>query len=113
MNKRIYVCGPMAGKDNLNRAAFDAAAAMITSRGDTPVIPHTIPVYEHEGPCKPVYGKPGAEGGHDGGCFLRGDIAVMVMCEGIYRLKGWRSSYGAHTESAVAKMLLIPIEDEA
>lgn len=109
---RIYICGPMAGKPNQNREAFDAAAEVIRARGAEPLLPHDILPYAHDGECVPVYGYKGAEGSHDGGCYLRGDIASMVMCDSIYRLKGWQYSLGALAESQVAELLMIPIEDE-
>jgi len=110
---RVYICGPIAGHPDLNRASFERAAAFLKERGDTPVNPHDIPVWEHEGECPPVYGykNPGAE--HDGGCYLRTDIAVMVTCERIYRLKGWQKSFGASKEVIVAELLKMFVEDEA
>lgn len=108
---RVYVCGPMAGKPNLNRAAFDKAAAAIRARGDEPVIPHDLAPYKHDGECGVVYGHKG-DHPHDGGCYVRGDIAVMVMCDSVYRLKGWENSLGAGIETSIANLLAIPIEDE-
>lgn len=108
----VYICGPMAGKPELNAEEFTRAAAIIIGRGDVPRVPHDLSPYKHPGrECALVYGTKGAEGEHDGGCYLRGDIAVMVMCDSIYRLPGWFYSRGARIESEIAGQLLIPIED--
>lgn len=112
MSKKVYICGPMAGKPNLNLEAFESAAAVVKERGDEPVIPHGIPPYKHKGFCSTVYGYTIDGKRHEGGCYLRGDVAVMVMCDSIYRLRGWGASKGASIESDIASILGIPIEDE-
>ena len=87
---RAYVCGPMAGKPGLNADQFEKARWLVEQRGHEAVVPHNLSPYTHDGPCGVVYGPgKGAEAEHDGGCYLRGDIAVMVMCEYVFRLPGW------------------------
>ena len=107
----IYICGPMAGYPDLNRAAFDEAAALIEARGDRPLVPHDVGVREHADPCPAVYGDtPAAQGDHDGGCYLRADLAFMVHCDSLYVLPGWSRSRGAQIEVLLARLLRIPIE---
>ncbi len=117
---KVYICGPMAGRPNLNREAFERAAAVIRARGDEPVIPHDLlvshPVREHDGDCVPLYGYratlPDGTLGHDGGCYVRNDLSVMVLCDSIYRLHDWGTSTGAGIETRVADLLRMPIETE-
>ena len=71
----VYISGGMAGYDGLNEPAFRAAAQTILDRGDAPLVPHDIKPHRHPGrECAPVYGAEAAEGGHDGGCYLRADF---------------------------------------
>ncbi len=107
----IYICGPMAGYPDLNRTAFDEAAALIEARGDRAVVPHDVGVREHDGPCPAVYGdKPAAQGDHDGGCYLRADLAFMVDADAVHVLPGWSRSRGAQIEVLLARLLRIPIK---
>lgn len=108
---RVYICGPMAGKPGLNADEFERARWVVEQLGQTAVVPHTLSPYQHDGDCPPVYGTKGAQDQHDGGCYLRGDIAVMVLCEYVYRLPGWEKSKGATIETAIAQALGIPIVD--
>lgn len=41
-NKVAYIAGPITGRINLNRGAFDDAAALIRKAGLIPVIPHDL-----------------------------------------------------------------------
>ena len=114
LNTYAYICGPMAKRANLNREAFEQAAEVIRRRNHVPVIPHEIPAVEHPGrECPTYYGYRAGQSGHDPGCFLRGDIAVMVKCHYIYRLEGWEDSVGATAETKIAEILKMTIEDEA
>ena len=107
----IYICGPMAGYPDLNRTAFDEAAALIEARGDRAVVPHDVGVREHDGPCPSVYdGQPAAQGDHDGGCYLRADLAQMVDADAVHVLPGWSRSRGAQIEVLLARLLHIPIK---
>lgn len=114
---RAYVCGPMAGHPGLNADQFAKAEWLIAQRGEDAVVPHNLGPYEHPHleECSPVYGHraelPDGTLGHDGGCYLRGDVAVMVMCDYIFRLPGWEGSRGAKIETRIAAHLGIPVED--
>lgn len=112
LRRKGYIMGPIAGKPDGNRAAFLKAANLILNRGEIAVNPHDIPPWEHPGrECPSVYGYPSGEG-HDGGCHFRADIAEMVTCNFIYRLKGWNRSKGAMIEYGIATKLGLEIEDE-
>lgn len=110
--QRAYICGGMAGRPNMGLELFMDAAAEVEATGTEAVVPHSLTPYQHDGPCAPVYGKGvGAEPDHDGGCYLRGDIAVMVLCDYVYRLPTWHGSKGAGIECGLAEHLGIPIVD--
>ena len=108
----VYISGPMAGYDGLNEVAFRAAAQTILDRGDAPLVPHDIKPHWHPGrECAPVYGAEAAEGGHDGGCYLRADLADMLkVADSLYVLPGWSRSRGAQIEVLIARLLGMPIE---
>lgn len=108
----VYISGPMAGYDGLNEVAFRAAAQTILDRGDAPLVPHDIKPHWHPGrECAPVYGSEAAEGGHDGGCYLRADLADMLkVADSLYLLPGWSRSRGAQIEVLIARLLHMSIE---
>ena len=111
MSRRVYIAGPMAGHDDLNIPAFEAAEHLLTARGYTPVSPHRVPPVEHaDGNC-PDYGYfPGehATGHTSSACFMRPDIEALLTCDAIYLLDGWETSRGACVEAAVARAVGIP-----
>lgn len=108
----VYISGGMAGYDGLNEVAFRAAAQTILDRGDAPLVPHDIKPHQHPGrECAPVYGAEAAEGGHDGGCYLRADLADMLkVADSLYLLPGWSRSRGAQIEVLIARLMHISIE---
>lgn len=112
MTAVVYVSGPMAGYEGLNEVAFRAAAQTILDRGDAPPVPHDIKPHWHPGrECAPVYGAPAAEGGHDGGCYLRADLAdLLQVADSLYVLPGWSRSRGAQIEVLIARLFRIPID---
>lgn len=112
MSRTVYLCGPMAGRADLNEPAFRATQNAIAASGDVPLVPHDIKPHWHGAqPCAPVYGAPGAESGHDGGCYLRADLAALLrLADAVYCLPGWSRSRGAQIEVLIARLLRIPIE---
>ena len=119
MKRFVYITGPIAGMPNDNREAFSRAQYEIDFGDASPnplewmaVNPHLIPPWNHEGSCPRVYGKRPDTVGHDGGCHLREDIARLVRCHAIYRLKGWEHSRGAKIEVELAEKLGLEIWDE-
>ena len=110
---RIYIAGPMTGHDDLNEPAFRAAAELLRREGHDPTIPHDITPREHDGhPCPTTYAA--AEAEHDAACYLRADLAWLVMhADAIYFLPGWQHSRGARHERYVAEACGIPIRFDA
>ena len=98
-----YVCGPIAGHPDLNEPAFREAMSTIAAGGDALLVPHDIKPHWHMGDCAPVYGSPAAQGGHDGGCYLRADIAAFLrVADAVYCLPSWTRSRGAQIEVLTA-----------
>jgi Domain of unknown function (DUF4406) len=86
--KTIYISGPITGKRNLNRAAFESAASTVSGFGLTPVNPHDL--------CKPEWGWQQC---------MRKDVEELTKCDAILMLKGWRHSKGARLEMYIASEL--------
>ena len=94
---RVYIAGPIKGKPDGNRAAFQAAAAHMARCGYTAVNPHDVAPHQHPGECPP--GPSAGEGSeHSAACHLRTDLAAMLSCDAILLLFGWEYSTGARAE---------------
>ena len=81
---KVYISGAMTGKPDFNWPAFETARALVTAKGHDPVLP--VPY---------VDGKKYEE-------YLRDDLKLLLECDGIYMLEGWRESNGARLEHMVA-----------
>lgn len=104
----VYIAGGMAGHPDLNERAFRAAVQSILDRGDAPLVPHDVKPHWHPGR---DYGSEAAEGGHDGGGYLRADLAdLLKVADQVFVLPGWSRSRGAQIEVLIARLLHIPIE---
>ena len=86
--KKVYISGPITGKRNLNRAAFESAAGTVSGLGLAPINPHDL--------CEPEW---------DWSKCMRADIAGLCECDAILMLKGWRHSKGARLEMYIASEL--------
>lgn len=100
---RVYIAGPMAGIFDGNRQAFKERAEKLRLAGHEPVNPWDIFPEDHTGPC--IGGTASNETGHQYGCNLRADIAVMMFCDAVTFLPGWQNSKGASTEEHVARSI--------
>jgi hypothetical protein len=87
----LYIAGPMTGYAEHNFPAFHAAAADLRAQGHEVVSPA-------EQPWNDVLT-------HPWDYYLRRDLAVMLGCEGVALLPGWRASKGARLEAYVATEL--------
>lgn len=103
---RAYIAGPVAGRPDLNRPAFRAAAVALSLKGYEPVNPHDIPPWQHEGPCPPSYAV--SDSGHSTACHLRTCMAAVCGCDVVVLLPGWMDSTGANYERALAEITGIP-----
>lgn len=80
---KVYISGPMTGKKDLNRKAFNDAEKHLKELGNEVVNPHNYPVDSYE-------------------VCMKRDIALLLDCDVIYLLEGWSKSRGAKVEYAVA-----------
>lgn len=97
--KRLYLIGPVTGKPNDNREAFEEAAVRLEADGYIVNIPHDY-----------------VNLGEDWGFCMRRSITAMLTIDhsgasffdGIAMLDGWKNSRGAKIEKQVAEVLGIP-----
>ncbi len=94
---KVYVSGPMSGYVDFNRPAFHAAASRLRAKGYDVVNPaeldETHPLPEDASHAE----------------FLRRDVRLLVDCDLIYLLPGWKHSKGAAGEKAVADLCGIDV----
>lgn len=82
---RLYVIGPVTGRENLNREAFENAKERLWDAGYDVLIPHDVvpPDASHEQ-------------------AMRLSIKAMLGCGGVAALTDWDESRGAKLEREVA-----------
>jgi nucleoside 2-deoxyribosyltransferase len=83
---RVYIAGPVTGRENDNREAFHIAAADLSARGFIPVLPHQF-----------VRPREGWEQ------IMRNLLPIMLACDAVYALRDWEKSQGARLEVYVAQ----------
>lgn len=86
---KVYVSGPMTGLPGNNFEAFNAVAAELREAG-----------YDVEDPADK-----GIVPGWTWEDYLRFDLGVLVKCDQVATLPGWRKSRGARLEVRVATAL--------
>lgn len=109
---RIYISGPMTGKPDLNRPAFDAAEKRLSAQGHFVINPHRFSELfgTAEELAKSFHGLYMLEQvGVNSICSPRlaravmdADLAAVRSCDAIYLLRGWESSRGAKKELSEA-----------
>ena len=87
---RIYVAGPVTGRENRNIEAFEAARQRLCleHKGATVLIPHWF-VSETANWQR----------------AMRASIETLVKCDCIALIPGWRGSKGARMEAGIARQL--------
>lgn len=105
--RKIYICGPITGYPDGNKAEFNEASERINAAiGFTAVNPHTICAGIVEGKSdeelksKQLWKE----------CMVA-DIKVLVDCDLLVTLPGCKTSKGAQVEIELAKGLGIPVYD--
>lgn len=107
---KLYVAGPMRGRQHFNFPAFDAACARLRSMGHIPIGPQEL-----DRIC-----------GIDEFTFTDSDITredmknfmirdllmILTEADGICVLPGWELSIGSLAEVALARVLRLPVYDE-
>lgn len=98
---RVYIAGPMTGKENHNFPEFRRAARALREAGYEVVSPVEINGEHEDKPSEP-WAK-----------CMRRDIAALMTCDGVALLPDWETSRGALLEHYVATTVGIwckPIE---
>ena len=96
---RIYVSGPMKGKINLNKEAFDEAARRWEEAGCEVINPHDYPLERRDGETdEELYER-----------YMLQDFLLIGRCDAIQLLPGWSQSMGAIRELKRAKRLGLEI----
>lgn len=88
---KIFISGPITGKNNYNRSAFATAEGMLSDQGHTVLNPsnHT-PIVDPESITHAAY--------------LNICKAMIDCCDAIYMLNGWQDSKGANIERDYAML---------
>ena len=96
---RIYISGPMTGKANLNKRAFDEAAKRWEEAGCEVINPHDYPLECRDGETdEELYER-----------YMLQDFLLIGRCDAIQLLPGWSQSMGAIRELKRAKRLGLEI----
>jgi hypothetical protein len=105
MRGPVYLAGPMTGYEGFNFPAFRAATARLRGLGIDVRSPHEWDEDENGGRA-PTIGeaKPWSY-------YLRRDLHLLLECEAVAVLPGWRDSKGATLEVHVASALGMPVLD--
>jgi hypothetical protein len=94
--RKYYLAGPMTGLPEYNFPAFDEAAQLLRAWGFDVLSAHEV---DH-GETPESRGK--TKGYFD---YLRASIFVLLKCNTIILLPGWRDSRGCQAEYYVARTL--------
>lgn len=93
---RVYIAGPMSGLPEFNFPAFHDAAERWRVHGHDAVNPAEL----DDGDTTKPYGY-----------YIKRDLLLLLDCEAIAMLPGWRNSRGANLELLVAEALGLPVYD--
>lgn len=96
---KLYLAGPMRGHPNDNYAAFEEAARGLRGWGHEVVSPH-------EGDAAAGF-TPEVDSGTK--AYMARDLPLVLSCEAIVVLPGWRKSAGAQIEVFVARRCGMPL----
>lgn len=89
----VYISGPMSGLPESNYPAFNEVANHLRLLGYPVINPADF----------------GSTLNHSWSQCLARDLAVLVHCEVVVKIKGWQNSKGAILECHVAEKLGMPI----
>lgn len=113
---KVYIAGPMTGYADYNVDAFDDAQTRWIMKGHeahTPFESSDVVWQRHHGRGF----APGKDRCEYGDTILREifaeDVKLLLSCDAIALLPGWRKSRGANVELAVARLFGLTIFDAA
>jgi hypothetical protein len=135
MTTRIFISGPITGKPNLNREAFNAEERLLREAGYETFNPHSIAppedLYEECGCCNGtgwIIRDPDIGTDQECGCengsirsetqrtdeqiwryYMRVCVGQIPLCDGMRMLPDWQNSRGSVWEHRIAKMLGLEI----
>jgi hypothetical protein len=89
---KIFISGPMTGYEDYNRPAFFHMEDVLTKAGWDVANPANNGVHENQ----PFY------------VHLRADFKMLLKCDAIFSLDGWKDSPGATMEYLVARNCGMP-----
>lgn len=89
---RLYVSGPVTGMADLNRPAFERAAAVLEAAGHSALLPHWF-----------------VPPGSDWQSAMRRCVETLARCDGVALLPGWERSRGANAECDLAIAIGMPV----
>ncbi len=93
---RIYIAGPMTGLPEFNFPEFVLVARILRSKGFEVFNPAEVE----------------AINGYPYEYYMRKDLTLLIQCDEIFLLKGWRKSKGARLEYRIAKILKMKITEQ-
>ena len=94
----LYLCGPVTGLPDYNRAAFAATAAQLEAAGFSVINP------AERGADQPGWGW---------AQYLRRAIRQMLVCDAVAVLDGWEASRGANVEVYLAENVELAVQPVA
>lgn len=100
----VYIAGPMAGIHNFNKEAFIHVAEELRGMGWGVVSPQEV---DDEGSHAPGFdpNRPGQTvTPTERAWYLKRDFKLLLGCDGIVMLPGWKNSTGAKAELLTAQM---------
>lgn len=104
---RIFLSGPISGKPNLNREAFNAEEILLLEAGNTVFSPFHItpPSEETLGFWEAIGWKKEEEWRY----YMKVCVGQIPLCDEMRMLPDWQNSKGSVWEHRIAQMLGIPI----
>lgn len=94
-----YLAGPMSGLPGYNFSTFDLACRKLRARGLDIRSPHEINHGE----------TPETRGSKPYGDYMRAGLKLLLECDAIILMDGWRDSKGCRTEAWVATLAEMPM----
>lgn len=104
---KIYIAGPMTGREQWNFPAFFEAEAQLLALGYDVV----NPAHNDGATLEAALASAGSaeKPNHTWGWYMRRDLPHVMGCDAICLLEGWRESRGALLEVHVAEALGMPV----
>lgn len=108
---KVYIIGPMRGRQFYNFPAFDAARDMLVQQGHEVRSPADMDreVGFDAMNCDPDDSCDGVPAGFDFMACVRRDIEAVIWCDAVWLLPGFLGSRGCRAELTLARWLGKPV----